>query len=465
MRWVYILFLAFCLAFIPGVTGLGLEPVSIFSASPVSGSAPLTVQFNDLSEGSPTSWLWLFGDGGTSTEQNPVHIYQNEGIYDVLLTTTNANGQSTSQRVKYIRVGLEPTPNFVANPLIGSPPHEVQFSDKSTGNPKTWLWNFGDGTTSTEQNPIHTYNLSGRYDVTLQVSNAVGTGDRIKEQYIAIGYPPSAKIGVSPTTGYAPLTVTFMDRSDETPYSWFWSFGDGGTSTDQHPIHTYGSSGTYPVTLTVENLFGSDTTTHLADIVVLPPATVSPPATISPPPTLGPAPSGLIPTANFTGSPRSGNAPLTVAFTDTSTGGPTWWRWNFGDGLLSSEMSPTHTYESPGNYTVGLVVRNDYSGDSKTEIGYIVVSGAESIPALTGTPLSTPTPPLNEGNGVGIGSVHPQPQIGDLDVESEPASSYDALALLARWWWLIVFLIIVISAIAGYYWWKYIRKNPKDGWF
>lgn len=452
MRWVYVIILASCLIFIPGVSALGFEPVSSFSATPVSGFPPLSVQFNDLSEGSPTSWLWLFGDGGTSTEQNPEHIYQNEGIYDVFLTTANAYGQSTSQRVKYIRVGIEPTPNFVANPLIGSPPHEVQFSDKSTGNPKTWLWNFGDGTTSTEQNPIHTYNLSGRYDVTLQVSNAVGTGDRIKEQYIAIGYPPSAKIGVSPTTGYAPLTVTFMDLSDETPYSWFWTFGDGGTSTDQNPVHTYSSSGTYPVTLTVENLFGSDNASLQSSIHVNPPVTASPtePAAPSPP--------GSPLVAHFIGAPRTGDAPHIVRFTDTSTGGPTWWRWSFGDGLLSSEMSPTHTFTSPGNYSVTLTIKNDYSTDSLTREEYIRVTGEDTAPIVTEIPV-----PMTSVFGIEKNSDPAESYEEYEDCNSLSSTDYEG-GLIGSWWWIILLLVIIVCGVA-LYWWKFIRKSRSEGWF
>lgn len=457
MRWISIILLIMCIWSIPCVSAAGSEPVSAFSASPVSGSPPLTVEFTDLSQGSPISWLWSFGDGGSSTAQNPVHIYQNEGIYDVTLVTTNAYGQSTSQRVKYIRVGLEPTPNFVAAPLVGPPPHKVHFSDKSTGNPTSWVWDFGDGSTSTEQNPVHVYTGPGRYDITLRVSNVVGTVDRIKEQYILVGHPPEAMIGVSQNTGSAPLVVQLTDRSQGNPYSWLWSFGDGGNSIDQNPSHTYISPGSYTVRLTVENLFGTDTATYSTDIVV------TPPATVTPAPTMGPSPSGVIPIANFTGSPRTGNAPLTVKFTDTSTGGATWWRWNFGDGLLSSEMSPIHTYESPGNYSVGLVVRNDYSIDSKTEVEYIVVISNDPIPGVTDTPFPAPTPPMDDGKGVGVGSVHPESQREGL--ESEDASSRDATGFLANWWWLIVLLIIAISAVAGYYWWNNSRKSPKDGWF
>jgi PKD repeat protein len=464
MHWRSLICIIFCLFLIPGICATGLEPVSIFSATPSSGPAPLTTQFTDLSEGSPTSWLWLFGDGGSSTLKNPIYTYTDEGIYDVILTTTNAYGQSTGQRVKYIRVGLEPTPNFIATPLLGPPPHEVRFTDLSDGSPSSWFWEFGDGDTSTAKNPTHIYTQSGRYDVLLRVSNVVGTSDRIKEQYITIGYPPTAEMKASPTTGHAPLPISFTDLSLNAPTQWLWSFGDGGSSTLQHPTHTYTTSGTYVVTLTVQNLFGTDTGTLKTDIVVLPPVTTAP--TTSPTYAPGPGPSGTPPVANFTGTPRAGDAPLTVRFTDTSMGGPNWWRWDFGDGLLSSEMSPSHLYSSPGTYTVTLIIRNDHSSDSKVEAGYIIVTGDMPAP-VTETPVPiTPIPTVSPGNaGVGGGSQLSGTGDGSQQANAtSPESPSQNDGFIHSWWWIILILILIIIGVAAY-WWKYMRKSRADGWF
>ncbi|MDO9540077.1 MAG: PKD domain-containing protein [Methanocalculus sp.] len=456
MRWLSLIVIILCLFLIPGVLATGLEPVSIFSASPSSGPAPLTVQFADLSEGSPTSWLWLFGDGGSSTLKNPSYTYADEGIYDVILTTTNTYGQSTSQRVKYIRVGLEPTPNFIATPLLGSPPHEVRFTDLSDGSPTSWLWLFGDGDTSTAKSPTHIYTQSGRYDVVLRVSNVVGTSDRIKEQYITVGYPPTAEMKASATTGHAPILISFTDLSPNAPTHWLWSFGDGGSSTLQHPTHTYTTSGTYEVTLTVDNLFGTDTNTLQTDIVVLLPVTVAP--TYAP----GPGPSGTPPVANFTGTPRTGDAPLTVRFTDTSIGGPNWWRWDFGDGLLSSEMSPVHLYSSPGTYTVTLIVKNDHSSDSKMAVGFIVVTGDEPAP-VTETPQPTVSPVTAGGGGSSQLSGTGGASSPLKDVSSTGSTSLGD-GFIHSWWWIILILILIIIGVAAY-WWKYMRKSRADGWF
>jgi len=443
-------------ALITTAAGAGLEPVSGFSASPVSGgAAPLSVKFTDTSVGSPTSWLWLFGDGESSNLQNPVHTYTDEGIYDVTLTISNPYGQSTIKRVKYIRVGLEPTPDFIASPLVVTTPGEVQFTDLSSGSPTSWLWSFGDGETSTEQNPTHIYTRSGFYDVTLQVSNAVGTVDRIKERYIAVGSPPAPDIGASKTTGSAPLTIQFTDLSTGAPTSWLWSFGDGETSTEQNPVHTYRSAGTYTVSLTSTNLFGTETATLQTTIQISPPVTTTPTS----PPSPAPGPAGPPPIANFTGSPRIGEAPLTVRFTDTSEGGATWWRWTFGDGRMSGEMSPVHTYTKPGIYTVSLAVRNDFSSDARIAEGYITVTGDDSVPVTPQTP-SPLTPAASGGSGSPSGGT------GGAETIERPVSSDDSEgsleSLLRSWWWLL--LVLGAFMAAGYYYYAYVWKDKRDGW-
>ncbi|WP_281412418.1 PKD domain-containing protein [Methanocalculus chunghsingensis] len=448
------------LSLIISASGAGLEPVSSFSASPVSGgAAPLSVQFTDTSVGSPTNWLWLFGDGESSNLQNPVHTYTDEGIYDVTLTISNPHGQSTIKRVKYIRVGLEPTPDFIASPLVVTTPGEVRFTDLSSGSPTSWLWSFGDGSSSNEENPTYTYTEPGFYDVTLQVSNAVGTVDRIKERYIAVGSPPVPEIGASKTTGPAPLTIHFTDLSTGSPTSWLWSFGDSETSTEQNPVHTYRSAGTYTVSLMSTNLFGTEKATLQTSIQINPPVTITPTS----PPSPGPGPVGPPPVANFSGSPRIGEAPLTVRFTDTSEGGATWWRWTFGDGRMSNEMSPVHTYTTPGQYTVTLAVRNDFSSSVRIEEDYIIVTGdfPAPVPPWTPAPL-TPVPPggITHTSG-GAGGIHEKNESSVLpDSTDDPGRPVGSL--LRSWWW--VLLVLAAFTAAAYYYYTYVWKDKRDGW-
>lgn len=164
-------------------------PVAAFSASPTSGYAPLKVQFTDKSKYLPTSWKWSFGDGTYSTAKNPVHTYSKVGKYTVTLAVKNSKGSNKITRYSYITV-LTPSKNplaaFSASPTSGYTPLKVQFTDNSTGTPASWKWNFGDGSNSTEKNPAHTYNETGKYNVSLTVKNVKGTDKITKYSYITV---------------------------------------------------------------------------------------------------------------------------------------------------------------------------------------------------------------------------------------------------------------------------------------
>ncbi|WFN35680.1 PKD domain-containing protein [Methanogenium sp. S4BF] len=144
----------------------------------------------------------------------------------------------------------------------------VQFYDYSDGYPETWAWNFGDGTTSTEQNPVHTYAAAGVYDVALTITNPVGTDTAEEAGYITVTNPMTVDFSASQNTGYAPLTVTFTDRTTSSPTAWLWDFGDGATSTKQHPVHTYERAGAYAVSLTATNAYGSITEEKVRFVIV-----------------------------------------------------------------------------------------------------------------------------------------------------------------------------------------------------
>ncbi|HOP06643.1 MAG TPA: PKD domain-containing protein [candidate division Zixibacteria bacterium] len=166
--------------------------------------------------------------------------------------------------------------------------------------------------------------------------------------------PPVANFSGSPTTGEVSLTVSFTDLSTNSPTAWSWDFGDGGTSAAQNPSYTYTAIGTYTVTLTATNAYGYDVETKVDYITVTAPAP---------------------PTANFSGSPTSGEAPLTVSFTDLSTGDPTAWSWDFGDGVgTSAAQNPSYIYNEVGTYTVTLTASNAYGSDDEVKTGYITVT-------------------------------------------------------------------------------------------
>jgi PKD repeat protein len=246
----------------------GPTPVSDFSANVTSGTAPLTVQFTDLSTNSPNAWAWDFGDNGTSSVKNPSHQYTSAGTYTVKLTASNANGTgTTATKTGYITVtapGPTPVSDFSANVTSGTAPLTVQFTDLSTNSPNAWAWDFGDNGTSGVQNPSHQYTSAGTYTVKLTASNANGTGTTAtKTGYITVssaGPTPVSDFSANVTSGVAPLTVQFTDLSTNSPNAWAWDFGDNGTSGVQNPSHQYTSAGTYTVKLTASNTNGTGTT-------------------------------------------------------------------------------------------------------------------------------------------------------------------------------------------------------------
>ena len=171
------------------VTAPPPAPIANFTATPLSGTAPLQVQFTDTSQNQVTSWAWNFGDGiGTSTSQNPSYSYPKGGIYDVTLTVTGPGGSNTTTKTALIMVkdGV-PVADFSANPTSGAMPLKVQFTDASQGQIASWSWDFGDGKgSSASQNPSYTYTSPGTYDVSLTVSGLGGLNTKTKQKYINV---------------------------------------------------------------------------------------------------------------------------------------------------------------------------------------------------------------------------------------------------------------------------------------
>ena len=228
----------------------------------------------------------------------------------------------------------------------------VNFTDLSTGDVTGWTWSFGDGQSSTQQNPTVVYANPGVYSVTLVASGPEGTDSMTRHDYITVETPAVADFASSNPVGPAPLTVTFLDFSTNATGR-VWDFGDGGTSTDQYPAHTYTNPGTYTVTLIATGGCAPDTLIRV-DYVTATVASV---------------------TAAFSGDPLSGCAPLDVTFTDESTGGATSWSWDFGDGNTSTAQNPVHTYTASGEFDVQLTVTGPGGSDSITSTAYISVTG------------------------------------------------------------------------------------------
>jgi parallel beta-helix repeat protein len=172
------------------------KPVANFSASPGSGTAPLTVRFSDSSRGNVGTWAWTFGDGTTAIGRNVSHRYAEPGRYTVSLTVRDPAGANASTRTGAVTVAAgvrQPVAAFRATPRVGDLPLAVQFTDTSTGSPRSWRWTFGDGTGSTERNPLHVYREAGSYTIGLRVSNAAGTSTKTAMRLIVVTDPNEEK--------------------------------------------------------------------------------------------------------------------------------------------------------------------------------------------------------------------------------------------------------------------------------
>ena len=295
--------------------------ISAFSATPLLGFSPLAVDFTDASTGNIATHSWDFGDGATSSEVSPTHSYVSAGTYTVSLTVSGPGGSDTHTQTDYITVS-DPTviSAFSATPLLGFSPLAVDFTDASTGNIATHSWDFGDGATSSEVSPTHSYVSAGTYTVSLTVSGPGGSDTHTQTDYITVSDPTViSAFSATPLLGFSPLAVDFTDASTGNIATHSWDFGDGATSSEVSPTHSYVSAGTYTVSLTVSGPGGSDTHTQIDYI------TVSDPTVIS----------------AFSATPLLGFSPLAVDFTDASTGNIATHSWDFGDGATSSEVSPT----------------------------------------------------------------------------------------------------------------------------
>lgn len=331
-----------------------LDPVADFSWS---GTDTVIQYANNSSGGSPQTWDWDFGDGNTSTAKNPQHTYSMAGTYTVCLITTNTCGADTLCQTVVVTCPGGP---IVAGFQAFISDTTVVFFDTSSGNIGTRFWDFGDGNTSTDLNPRHTYTAAGIYIACLHVQSPCGS-DSICDTININCPPPTAAISFSVND----TVVSFMDQSGFTATGWYWDFGDGNSATTQNPVHAYAAPGTYTVCFRLETACGNDS---LCDTV-----------------TVGCSP----PTAAFSSSPLG----TTVDFTDQSNSGITSWSWDFGDGNSSTLMSPSHTFGDSGTYVICLTVENVCGTHTTCDTIFLSLSGIHpaSVSSLGATLYPNPS--------------------------------------------------------------------------
>jgi PKD repeat protein len=304
-------------------------PVANFTASVVSGCQPLTVNYTNQSSNNATSFLWTFPGGipSTSTEMNPTVTYEDNGIFNVTLTANNLIGNNTNIKNNYITVSPLPLSGF----NLSTNDATVVFTNSSQY-ATSYIWDFGDGQTSTLENPTHTYSNNGSFNVVLQSINDCGTVE--SSQTIIVALAPIASFTSSAfTTLCTNETIAYQSTSTYGPASFEWSFEGGtpSTSTEPNPSITYNQAGIFDVQLIVTNSNGSDTL-NIQNFVSV----------------------NEQPQVSFS---HLGDG-LTVAFNGTIINGSNI-TWDFGDGQSSSEQSIEHTYEAEGTYTVTLSAENE----------------------------------------------------------------------------------------------------------
>ncbi len=436
-------FLSFALILFTFAAG-AQTPAAEFTASQVSGCAPLSVAFRDASTGDPKFWNWDFGNGQISNVQNPTVTYTTPGTYSVTLVVRNGSGTNGITKNALITVFESPRARFSIDRTNVCVPSTVNFTDLSTDNSGTivsYLWNFGDGTSSTERNPSHSYTQAGFYTVDLTITSSSGCTSR-SSQFRAVRVFNGVEADFIPPgapTCQPPFAVNFDNQtSGPGTLTYSWNLGNNTTSTLEDPSTVYNTPGTYQVSLTATSSFGCSATIQkevtingysttfsspdsicMGSSATFTNTTTQTPAsfyweignerdtTLSPSRTFtvaGTYPVKLVqdfgncrdsltrnlvvnpkPVVNFTSSSMIGcRIPTTINFTDQTPNAASW-NWNFGDGTTSTDRNPSHIYTAYGRYNVTLVV-TDRFGCTDTLVRNEYINIEEPVIRITNAP-------------------------------------------------------------------------------
>ena len=310
------------------VSGTGASCQASFS----SGAQGSFVSFTNTSTSSSGGlfYSWDFGDGGTAFSQHPTHSYNSNGTYVVCLTISDSSGCSDTHCDTLTVSGT--TGNCQASFTASSQGNSAFFTNTSTsptGN-LSYVWDFGDGSSSTQTNPQHTYNSSGTYTVCLTISDSNNCSGTFCDTISVGSTGGTCAASFTTTTQGNFLVLTNTSSSPSGGLSYVWDFGDGNTSTMQHPTHNYAQGGTYIVCLTISDSVGCSDT--VCDTVTVGNTTGC--------------------QAFFTPSVQ-GNM---LSVSNGSQGTNLSYIWDFGDGNTATGISPTHTYAQDGSYLVCLTI-------------------------------------------------------------------------------------------------------------
>ncbi len=336
----------FILFFILIGNNVSAQLIADFTATPITGCAPLTVSFSDKSTGNPTTWKWVLGNGSNTTLQNPTTTYLIAGTYSITLTVTNANGSNIITKTQYITVFEKPIVNFKVRDTSGCSPLNTLFTDLSStsiGNITSWKWDFNDGGISILQNPTNNFTTAGNYNITLKVTNNGGCSNSLtKVAYIKIYDPIRPNFSFSdPVKCKSPETISFSNTTvGPGTLSYLWNFGDGGNATTTNPTHAYLNGGTYTLKLIVKNNLGCKDSLVLRDTLKL---------------------KNVL---SQIAGPDTVCLNIAAIFSNTTTPIPFNNQWNFGDGSVANAFTVSKSWSTPGNYNLKLLNRYNSCNDS-----------------------------------------------------------------------------------------------------
>ncbi|OQP49411.1 PKD domain-containing protein [Niastella populi] len=313
-------------------------PAAAFEAMNEKICIDKTATFKDLSETDGihpiTKWDWVYGDGkeASYTAAPFTHLYENGGTYTVSLRVTDSRGCTDSySRAAAISIS-NPKASFTTADTSSCPGKPVNFNNTSTGNNLQYSWSFGDGKTGAQRSPAHQYVQDGLYTVNLMIADPIGCRDSIKRvEYIKIA-TPIAGFTMSDSVGSCPPLEVKFTSSARNYVSLGWDFGDGSTSTLEHPVHFYNIPGEYTATQTVIAPGGCIATRSRKVIV-------------------------KGPKGEFTYNPTTGCMPLTVQFNGSGNGIKSYiWDFNDGNTNASTVSSTGYTYNLAGKFVPRMIL-------------------------------------------------------------------------------------------------------------
>lgn len=296
---------------------------------------------------------------------NPSHIFPTKGLRTVTLRVTDSIGITAVDTTSVFIINLFPEASFNISAGDATIFDDISFIDTSIdhdGEIEHWLWNFGDGSTSTERNPTHNYDSRGDYNVTLNVWDDTGDMDKASKILSIVNVGPTADFLLVPPDAKIEKVIDFQDMSVDPEgfaLEYLWDFGDGTTSTESNPLYAYETPGNMSITLTVTDDMGAKS--NKTDYIIIRP--------------------NIAPTADFSYAPDGQLIYHDVNFYDLSNDADGYiegWNWNFGDGGTSTLKDPVYKYAVGGNYTVSLTAI-DENGDTDTIIKKVFIVQTYSL--------------------------------------------------------------------------------------